>query len=117
MPSEIYEELGREQFSQILKENKRAIVIKFTASWCKPCKSIKANIDKIFGELPEDVLCFDLDIDDNFDLYAFMKSKKMVTGIPVLLGYKKGNVHFAPDHSISGTDLSQIQAFFQNCLT
>ena len=116
MPTEIYEELDRATFTKVLSENKRAIIIKFTATWCKPCKSIKGYVDNKFGNLPEDIVCFDLDIDDNFDLYAFMKSKKMVTGIPVMLCYKKGNEHFAPDHSISGTDIGQLDAFFAQCI-
>jgi hypothetical protein len=32
-----------------------------------------------------------IDIDDNFEIYAFLKSKKMVNGVPVILCYKKGN--------------------------
>ena len=35
--------------------------------------------------MPENVTVFDIDVDDSFDLYAWMKTKKQVNGIPVLL--------------------------------
>ena len=115
MPSEIYEELNRTQFQELLNNNPRFVIIKFTAEWCKPCQSIKGDVEKIFGALPQDVIVADLDIDENFDLYAFMKNKKMVTGIPVMLGYKKGNTSFAPDCSVNGSDIPSINGFFVEC--
>ena len=116
MPSEIIEELDRETFQELLDVNPKFVIIKFTAEWCKPCQSIKDGVNKIFGQLPEDVVVAELDTDENFDLYAFMKSKKVVTGIPVMLGYKKGNTNrLAPDCSISGSDVGQINAFFVEC--
>ena len=116
MPSEIIEELDRETFQELLNVNPKFVIIKFTGEWCKPCQSIKDGVNKIFGQLPEDVVVAELDTDENFDLYAFMKSKKVVTGIPVMLGYKKGNTNrLAPDCSISGSDVGQINAFFVEC--
>ena len=76
------------------------MVFKFGADWCAPCQSIK-DVEKYFAETPDNVICFDLDIDESFDLYAFLKSKKMLTGIPSILAYLKGNESFASDFAYS----------------
>ena len=39
----------------------------------------------------------------------------MVNGIPVILVYKRGNVSFAPDDSVTGSDPAQLDAFFKRC--
>ena len=99
---EIYTEVhDREQFLAILKENPGIMVFKFGADWCAPCQTIKDDVEQYFANTPDNVLCFDLDIDESFDLYAFLKSKKMVTGVPSILAYIKGNESFASDFAYS----------------
>jgi hypothetical protein len=58
---------------------------------------------------------FDIDVDKSFDFYSFLKSKKMVNGIPVLLCYKKGNSTYIPDDMITGSDPQQLHQFFTRC--
>ena len=107
---EIYTEVhDRDEFLAILKENNGIMVFKFGAEWCAPCQSIKDDVEQYFANTPSNVLCFDLDIDDSFDLYAFLKSKKMVTGIPSILAYIKGNESFA--ESTNEDHFTTIQIF------
>jgi hypothetical protein len=70
------------------------------------------------SQMPEDVQCFVLDIDDeaSFDLYAFLKSKRMVNGVPVLLAYKAGNVSWVPDDVTVGANTENVHLFFQRRL-
>ena len=91
----------RESFQTILDENEGIIILKFGADWCAPCQTIKDDVEQYFANTPDNVLCFDLDIDESFDLYAFLKSKKMVTGVPSILAYIKGNESFASDFAYS----------------
>tara|TARA_B100000927_G_scaffold224645_1_gene184410 strand:- start:1296 stop:1694 length:399 start_codon:yes stop_codon:yes gene_type:complete len=99
---EIFTEIhDRDQFLSILKENTGIMVFKFGADWCAPCQSIKDDVEHYFAQTPDNVICFDLDIDESFDLYAFLKSKKMVTGVPSILAYLKGNESFASDFAYS----------------
>lgn len=112
----IITELDRNQFMDLLKVNPGLIIIKFTATWCGPCKKIGPFVEDQFSKTPENVLCANIDIDDNFDIYAFMKTKKMVKGIPAILAYKKGNTNFAPDFSISGSDQEKVIEFFKECV-
>ena len=104
----------RKHFLNSLKDNPGWIILKFTATWCRPCKKIKSVVEENFARAPQHVVCCDLDVDDNIDLYAFMKTMKQVKGIPALLAYKKGNYTYAPDISCSGTERSVVQSFFDS---
>ena len=102
----------RHHFLNALKENPGWIIVKFTATWCRPCKTVKSTIEEHFSRAPDNVVCCDLDVDENIDLYAFLKSVKQVNGIPALLAYHKSNVSFAPNFSCGGSDKGDIQLFF-----
>ena len=109
---------NREVFFELLKMNPGVFVFKFGAEWCKPCKAIKKYIDNVSLVIPNNntIFIYSVDVDECFDLYAYLKQKKMVSGIPVLLAYKKGNTLFAPDASVSGTNENDINIFFNTCL-
>ena len=108
----------REVFFELLKMNPCVLVFKFSAEWCAPCKAIKKYIDNVSLVLPNNntIFIYNVDVDECFDLYAYLKQKKMVSGIPTLLAYKKGNAYFVPDASISGTSESDLNHFFNTCL-
>ena len=57
--------------------------------------------------------CLKLDVDDSSDLYAHLKAKKQVSGIPVLLAYKKGNMTPYANYSVTGSDRPGIDTFFK----
>jgi len=106
----------RNYFLQLLNENRGLMIFKYTAGWCKPCQTIKKEVDAHFENISSDsVLCFEVDVDECFDLFAYMKTKKMMKGIPTLMAYKKGNNSFVPDDSISGADINEVNAFFERC--
>lgn len=106
---------NRQAFLNLLTVNPGLIIIKLGADWCGPCKKIAHVLDAFFASSPNDVLCADIDVDESFDFYAYLKTKKMVNGIPVILCYKKGNTTFIPDDSITGADPNSIDAFFKRC--
>ena len=101
-------------------------IMKFTASWCGPCQKVQPELDKILDEMntkfsnsPNKFEFFHVDVDDNFDLFAFLKSKKMVKGIPTIFLYKKTSYTanepehiYVPQSSISGTNVENIRALF-----
>lgn len=111
----ISEIANREAFFHLLANNPGLIVLKLGAEWCGPCKLIKNVVHGFFATSPNEVICGDIDVDVSFDFYSFLKSKKMVNGIPVLLCYKKGNTTFIPDDIITGTDASELHKFFIRC--
>ena len=91
-------ELTRESFKGLLEFNSKQgkhTILKLTADWCRPCKSIKVlaaeQVADIVMKLERPVECYEVNVDDSLDFYAFMKQKRMVNGIPVFLFYKAGN--------------------------
>jgi thiol:disulfide interchange protein len=115
-------ELTRESFRGLLefnsKQNKHTI-LKLTADWCRPCKTIKElaiqQVANIVMKMERPVECYEVNIDDSLDFYAFMKKHKMVNGIPVFLFYKSGNTEYIPDDSVTGASPPDIAAFFARC--
>ena len=107
----------REAFQEILDSNEGIILLKFGASWCNPCKLISPFVNTMISKLPSSFTIYDLDVDDNFEIYAYLKSKKMVTGIPAILAYYKENKTFASNESISGASEEDYKKFFTACIT
>ena len=116
MSKEIISEIpNRDAFFHLLQHNPGLIIIKLGATWCGPCKQIKPIVNGFFASSPPEVVCADIDVDQCLDFYSFLKSKKMVNGIPVILCYKKGNATYIPDDAIIGSDPTQLHLFFQRC--
>lgn len=106
----------KEQFKFLLSENPGVIIIKFEASWCEPCKIIKDDVKTYFSKMPSNVQCVIVDVDESIEIYGFLKTKKMVKGIPALLAYYEGNYNYIPDEFVSGTDKNELKMFFDTCL-
>ena len=106
---------NRNEFLAFITRNTGMIVIRFSATWCKPCKKIKPIVDCFFASSPPCVTCVDLDIDENTDVYSFLKSKKMIYGVPTLMCYTSINKTYIPDFSISGGAPEDLDKFFKAC--
>ena len=78
----ISEIANRDAFFLLLQNNPGLIIIKLGATWCGPCKVIEKPVHGFFASSPPEVVCADIDVDKSFDFYSFLKSKKMVNGIP-----------------------------------
>ena len=106
---------NRQAFLDLLKVNPGLVIIKLGATWCGPCKQIAHIVEAFFATSPKNVICADIDVDESIDLYAYLKQRRMVNGIPVMLMYKKGNHDFAPDDSVTGANPADLDAFFKRC--
>ena len=104
--------MSREDFFELLKNNNGIIILKFGATWCKPCKLAEPHIEARLKNLDDRVVYITIDVDDAFDLYGFLMTKKMVNGIPAVLAYVKGNTSFASDLAVMGCKETEINAFF-----
>jgi len=117
MPLPIITDLcDRKQFAELLKVNPGLLLIKFGADWCGPCKVIEEDVMTAFHSMPDTVQCVIVDIDKSVDLYAFLKMKRMVNGVPAILCYTKENTSYVPDEAIGGADKTKLKMFFSTCL-
>ena len=99
-------------FLKHLAETPNHTVLKLTATWCGPCKQIAEYTRQASLRLPANVDLIECDVDESFDLYASLKQKKMVNGIPVVLFYKNGNTTLINDLSVTGAGIKELDAFF-----
>ena len=103
----------RNEFLQTISNNTNKIsLFKFTATWCKPCQKIKNDVNRMVSYLKDHIVCYELDIDENFDVYAFLKSKKMLNGVPSVLIYYPTNNSYVSDLSLCGSDLNSYKNLF-----
>lgn len=116
--SNILTEIGTpENFGESLKQNPGYVIIKFGATWCTPCKRIKDQVHELMEKLDaEKYLCYDIDIDDFFELYAHFKSKKILNAIPTILAWKKGNINIVPDFIVSSSKADEVNYFFSQLI-
>jgi thiol-disulfide isomerase/thioredoxin len=137
---------SRQEYIQFInetcKENK--LVVKFTADWCGPCKSIQQYTLQKFNELTMDqsknkgkgknavcknavcknavcknavcknAVCVEIDVDESFDIFAHLKQKKMIQGIPTFFAYDVGSTSVIPTNCVVGANTNELDFFFRN---
>lgn len=113
MQKDIFTEINGRQdlLENILPNNPGHVIVKFGADWCKPCHNIREVVDHNFSKMGDNIQCFDIDVDESFDVYAFMKSRKMVAGLPTILVWNKGNKEYAPSAFITSGDKEEVNRF------
>ena len=111
----IYEIDDRHQFLDMLNHNPGLFIVKFGADWCGPCQLIESLVGEQFARMPDNVQCAKIDVDESFDIYAYLKSKKIVASIPALLCYTRGNITYIPDDVVIGANNNEVVSFFDRC--
>jgi thiol-disulfide isomerase/thioredoxin len=106
------------EFNDAKENNKGVILIKFGATWCKPCQTAKPFINNWAGRVDTlaNVRMYEVDVDVGIDIYHFLKSKKMIAGIPTIMCFVRGNLTHIPDDSVVGASQHEIDCFFERCL-
>jgi thiol-disulfide isomerase/thioredoxin len=104
----------------IASPERGTIIIKLGAEWCGPCKRIENLVNTCMTQIKERIPsmeCAVLDIDETFEVYAFLKTKRVVNGIPAILVYYRNNAHYIPDDVVIGSDENQVLQLFNRTLT
>ena len=105
-----------EYFQQLMENNPGLIVIKLGAPWCGPCQVIEPDVKALFAAMPSNVQCLSINIDDNVDMYSFLKKKRVVNGVPAILCYKRGNMSCVPDDYMIGANKERIVQLRDRCI-
>ncbi len=88
------------QFDELINRDQLTLV-KFGATWCPPCHMLDANLDKIAGQLPADVVTRRIDTDENPELSARFD----ISSIPHTFLFKNGEVLDDTVGVLSGEEL------------
>ena len=112
----ITSEITMNLFHTLLETNPGLLIIKLSAEWCIPCQTIKNSVEDWFSIMPNHVQTVLLDIDESFAVYATLKNKKMLKGVPAILMYKKGNTTIIPDQIVNTSNKNEIDVFFMQLL-
>ena len=107
----------------LLNCSNKIVILKFTATWCGPCKQIAPYIENLNNKYKNnnsDYVYIEIDIDESFDLYSFFKKKKMVNGVPAMLSFKKcdkvSDDFWVPFQTNTGTNIENLNFFFKKSL-
>ena len=103
MPGTIIHLTTRQELKEFTNKN-NAFVVYFTATWCKPCQSIKPIIDQAFEQIKGYFDMVVVDADEGRDVCSFMK----VRGFPTLVSF----VNKEMAESVLGGDIEEVKHFF-----
>jgi len=94
-----------ETFKARVNSKERVTIVKFTASWCGPCKKIAPFYESLAEENP-DIVFLTVDVDDNPEASSFAKVRAM----PTFQVYCNGNKMA----ECVGGDRGRLQALVAN---
>tara|TARA_B100000242_G_C42876752_1_gene406788 strand:+ start:390 stop:728 length:339 start_codon:yes stop_codon:yes gene_type:complete len=98
---------SKEQFKQCI-DQLPYFVLKFTASWCGPCKRVQPLVDELFSQLPDDFYYVEVDIDEGKNIANALR----IRSVPTMMNYKNGMGEFM----ITGGDEVKVRNFFSRII-
>ena len=104
MPGNTYNLTKRVELKELVQK-KNPLIIKFTATWCGPCKRIAPTFNKLVDKVKHLVDIVIVDADEGSDICSSLK----VRGYPSFLSYVNGEMA----ESMIGADDNELLAFFK----
>ena len=80
------------------------VLVDFWAPWCGPCKMIAPALDQLAGEYAGKAKVVKVDVDQN----PATAMKFRVRSIPMLLGFKDGQIHGQQIGAVGKAQLAQL---------
>lgn len=77
--------ITKENFEKEVLQNKKTVLLDFSATWCGPCQMIAPVIHEIADEYPEYAVC-KIDVDECPELASAFS----IVSIPTLITVKEG---------------------------
>ena len=102
--------MNRQEFYKELDQNNSILIVFVTGNNCAPCERAKPIVHEKMKKVTYKLI--QLDRDKDTDIYAALRSKKQLKGVPTLLAYQAGNYTLNADLSVSGANPSAIEEFF-----
>ncbi len=93
--------LNQSNFSTIIHNENKLVLVDFWAEWCAPCKMLAPILEEISKDLEEKILICKVNLDENQDL----ASEFSIKSIPTLLLFENGKLKDTKVGLLSKTDL------------
>ena len=93
--------LNQSNFSTIIHNESKLILVDFWAEWCAPCKMLAPILEEISKDLEEKILICKVNLDENQDL----ASEFSIKSIPTLLLFENGKLKDTKVGLLSKMDL------------
>ena len=103
MPGNTYNLTKRVELKELVSK-KKPLIIKFTATWCGPCKKIAPIFNNLTEKVKHLVDVVIVDADEGSDICSALK----VRGYPTFISYVNGEMA----ESLIGASESELLAFF-----
>ncbi len=104
MPGNTYNLTKRTELKELVQK-KKPLIIKFTATWCGPCKRIAPAFNKLVEKVKHLVDVVIVDADEGADICSALK----VRGYPTFVSYVNGEMA----ESMVGASETELLAFFK----
>jgi len=109
-----------EEFSSFLQNNKdKLVLVKFTAEWCGPCKSLQESIKKLLMEWEgqsKNLVVLEVNADRFPKLEYQDQSQKVqqlvVRSLPTLFLFRQGEMQ---KKAVGSMSVQQLREFIVNC--
>ena len=93
--------LNQSNFSTIIHNENKLVLVDFWAEWCAPCKMLAPILEEISKDLEEKILICKVNLDENQDL----ASEFSIKSIPTLLLFENGKLKDTKVGLLSKMDL------------
>jgi thiol-disulfide isomerase/thioredoxin len=113
----IYDVENMEVFKNLIRTNPGVTIFRFRADWCQPCKRADPIVNNYISQLGLKIQFVMVDVDTSFELYAYLKNKRQIMGIPAMLAYHRENDTYIPNDIVTGPDEDSINKFFNRCMS
>lgn len=80
--------ISSDEFSSLVLNNKKSVLVDFFAEWCGPCKILGPIINDFSEEVKDITDVYKIDVDNSPDL----AEKYQISSVPTLCLFKDGNV-------------------------
>lgn len=94
---------SRQSFKKWLFSQNSTVIVKVSATWCKPCSRIKDLVYQRFARLSNAILV-EVDLDKNSDVATSLR----IRSVPALISFKEG----LPDQVNMSGNPKNVNSFF-----
>lgn len=100
--------MDTKEFNEIL-ENNNVVVVKFSATWCNPCKTMEPILEDIANKFEGKIKVVDIDVDDSSEITTQYRIKN----IPTIIYFKNGE---AKDKTVGALSEASLEEHINNIL-